>query len=93
MRDPSPARLAEARANVAASGRTLFVIAEQPSFVPYEPGVRADPDPFYVAAVTKWPERLESVPQSANFYTVPLYLGEVNSDGTVDPVRSPARTT
>jgi hypothetical protein len=86
MADPSPAQLAEVRANVEAAGRTLYVIAEQPQFVPYEPGLPADPGSFFTAAVAKWPERLETVPNGAHRYLVPLYLGEVNADGTVRPV-------
>lgn len=84
--DPSPSLLAQVRANVEASGRTLYVISEQVRFVPYEPGVPADPGSFFTAAVSKWPERLESVLQTASRYVVPLYLGEVNVDGKVRPV-------
>ncbi len=87
MAEPSPSRLARVRGNVAASGRTLYVIAEQARFVPYQAGAPADPGAFSTVSVTKWPERLESVPQSAHRYAVPLYLGEVNADGTVRPVR------
>lgn len=86
MADPSPSLLAQVHANVGASGRTLYVIAEQPRFVPYEPGVPDDPGAFSTVTVTKWPERLESVPQSAHNYEVPVYLGEVNADGTVRPL-------
>jgi NHL repeat len=47
MADPSPAQLAEVRANVEATGRTLYVISEEAQFVPYEPGQPADPGSFY----------------------------------------------
>lgn len=86
MADPTPSLLAQVHANVGASGRTLYVIAEQPRFMPFEPGVPDDPGAFSTVTVTKWPERLESVPQSAHNYEVPVYLGEVNADGTVRPV-------
>jgi hypothetical protein len=86
MADPSPARLAEVRANVESAGRTLYVISEHAQFVPYEPGQPADPGSFFTAAVAKWPERLEGVPNGAHRYLVPLYLGEVNADGTVRPI-------
>jgi hypothetical protein len=86
MPDPSPARLAEVRANVEATGRTLYVISEQAQFVPYEPGQPADPGSFSTVEVAKWPERLGGVPNGAHRYLVPLYLGEVNADGTVRPI-------
>jgi hypothetical protein len=86
MADPSPARLAEVRANVEATGRTLYVISEQAQFVPYEPGQPADPGSFSTVEVAKWPERLGGVPNGAHRYQVPLYLGEVNADGTVRPI-------
>lgn len=87
MDAPTTAALAEVRRSVSSHDRTLFVIAEAARFIPVVNGRnRAEPRPFYTVRVSRWPERLLGVPDAPLHYDVPLYLGQVNPDGTVTMV-------
>lgn len=87
MATPTAPALAQVRQNAARSGRALYVIAESPGAVPFV-ATASNPRPFFVAHVTKLPERLTEVPGGPNHYDVPLFLGAVGSDGRVTPVRA-----
>lgn len=81
---PTARQLAQVRAAAGGTGRILYVLAESPDSVPYAVGVT--PEPFFVAPVSKWPERLVDTPQHGNSYRVPVYLGIVEEGGTVRPL-------
>jgi 4-amino-4-deoxy-L-arabinose transferase and related glycosyltransferases of PMT family len=85
MAVPNPSALARVRAAASVHDRRLYVIAEKADSVPFAVGVTR-PAPFFVAHVTKLPERLMDVPAGPNAYDVPVFLGVVDPDGRVKPV-------
>ncbi|HEY9474153.1 MAG TPA: glycosyltransferase family 39 protein [Mycobacteriales bacterium] len=89
MAVPNAPALARVRADADLHGRRLYVIAEKAAAVPFVAGAAA-PRPFFVAHVTKLPERLADVPAGPNSYDVPVFLGVVGPDGRVTPVPASA---
>ena len=80
--DPSTDQLARMRAAVLAQGRTLYVLATDPSRLPYAAG-GAGPPPFSRVDTTRWPSTLYTTPVRAMRESVSVYLGTVSADGRV----------
>lgn len=83
--DPSAGQLARMRASVLAQGRTLYVLATDPSGLPYATE-SLDPPPFSQVDTTRWPSTLYTTPVRAMHESVSVYLGTVTAAGRVVPI-------
>jgi hypothetical protein len=72
----------ELAAAAAASRRPLFVLTTQPSLV----WPSSEPPPFSTTSVTRWQERVSGPPNRERVDTRRLWLGYVQTDGTVVPI-------
>jgi Dolichyl-phosphate-mannose-protein mannosyltransferase len=77
-------RVASVQQAVSAHGRTLFVLAGDPSQLAYDGPV---PPAFSSRTFTRWPSTVETPPTEPVRQTVRLYLGRAEPDGRVTPVR------
>jgi hypothetical protein len=82
---PTSAQLATVRASLLASGRTLYVLSEDPSQIPF---VRSalHPEPFSSVATSRWPSTLHTTPVGSATERVTVYLGVVLPSGRVEPL-------
>jgi hypothetical protein len=85
--DPSTAQLARMQASVLAQGRTLYVLATDPSRLPYS-AETSDPPPFSQVDTARWPSTLYTTPVRAMHESVAVYLGTVNAAGRVVAITS-----
>jgi hypothetical protein len=85
----SATQLATARTSVAQNGKTLYVLAVDPSKIAFDPS-KGPVVPFSVAATTRWPSTLHTAPTGPATEVVPVYLGRVEGNGLVDPI-APSR--
>jgi hypothetical protein len=85
---PLPVELAAMRSAALSHGRTLFVLAQNPDFVPVAPG--SAKEPFSVVTVQRWPTQINVAPTLADTQTYAMYLYVVDPAGSAQPV-PPAR--
>ena len=77
-------QVADAAHAVSAHGRTLYVVASNPSQLTFDGPV---PPAFFTAVFTRWPSTLEMVPTEPIDQTVQVYLGRAEADGRVIPTQ------
>ena len=78
----SPRQVGDAARAVSAHGRTLYVVASNPSQLTFDGPV---PPAFFTAVFTRWPSTLEMAPTEPIEQTVRVYLGRAEADGRVVP--------
>jgi hypothetical protein len=89
LMDAKPAQLAEIRTSVEQHGKTLYVLAVDPTDIAFDP----DGGPvtaLSVAKTTRWPSTLHTTPVGSMSEVVPVYLGLVEADGLVKPISAPS---
>ncbi len=82
----TPAQLAQVRASLLQHGKTLYVLAEDPSKIKT---VTGKPTVFSRAATTRWPSTLHVTPTKPAVEIVTVYLGLVQPDGLAQTLRRP----
>jgi hypothetical protein len=82
----SPRQVADAAHAVSGHGRTLYVVAANPSQLTFDGPV---PPAFFTAVFTRWPSTLEMAPTEPIEQTVRVYLGRAEADGRVVPTQHP----
>jgi hypothetical protein len=85
LMNATPTQLAAIRSSVADHGKTLYVLAVDPTKVTFDPAGGAV-RPLSVAKTTRWPSTLHTTPVGPMTETVPVYLGRVEADGLVEPI-------
>lgn len=80
----SARQVADAARAVSAHGRTLYVVASNPSQLTFDGPV---PPAFFTAVFTRWPSTLEEAPTEPIEQTVRVYLGRAEADGRVVPTQ------
>jgi hypothetical protein len=80
----SARQVADAERAVGAHGRTLYVVASNPSQLTFDGPV---PPPFFTAVFTRWPSTVEMPPTEPIEQTVRVYLGRAKADGRVVPTQ------
>ncbi|MEP6598383.1 MAG: glycosyltransferase family 39 protein [Actinomycetota bacterium] len=80
----TPSQLGAVRGAVAATGRTLYVLAADPKQLTYAGDVPNRP--FSIAEMSRWPSTLNTPPRDAVDHVVQVYLASVLEDGRVVPV-------
>ena len=78
----SSAQVADAARAVSSHGRTLYVVASNPTQLTFDGPV---PPAFFTAVFTRWPSTLEMPPTEPIEQTVRVYLGRAEADGRVVP--------
>ena len=78
----SPRQVADAAQAVSGHGRTLYVVASNPSQLTFDGPV---PPAFFTAVFTRWPSTLEMAPTEPIEQIVRVYLGRAEADGRVVP--------
>jgi hypothetical protein len=77
-------QVADAARAVSSHGRTLYVVASNPTQLTFDGPV---PPAFFTAVFTRWPSTLEMPPTEPVEQTVRVYLGRAEADGRVVPTR------
>jgi hypothetical protein len=80
----SAGQVADAARAVSSHGRTLYVVASNPTQLTFDGPV---PPAFFTAVFTRWPSTLEMPPTEPVEQTVRVYLGRAEADGRVVPTR------
>jgi len=80
----SSGQVADAARAVSSHGRTLYVVASNPTQLTFDGPV---PPAFLTAVFTRWPSTLETPPTEPIEQTVRVYLGRAEADGRVVPTR------
>jgi hypothetical protein len=80
----SAGQVADAERAVSAHGRTLYVVASDPSQLTFDGPV---PQTFFTAVLTRWPSALEMAPTEPVEQTIRVYLGRAEADGRVVPTQ------
>jgi hypothetical protein len=78
----SPRQVADAARAASAHGRSLYVVASNPSQLTFDGPV---PPVFFTAVFTRWPSTLGMAPTEPIEQTVRVYLGRAETDGRVVP--------
>lgn len=81
---PLPAELVSIRAAAQAHGKTLYVLAQNPDFLPLAPG--ASRTPFSVVTVQRWPTQINVAPKLPDTQNYAMYLADVDVSGLAHPV-------
>ena len=80
----SSGQVADAARAVSSHGRTLYVVASNPTQLTFDGPV---PPAFFTAVFNRWPSTLEMPPTEPVEQTVRVYLGRAEADGRVVPIR------
>lgn len=81
---PLPAELSSIRTAAAEHGRTLYVLAQSPDFLPLAPS--APRTPFSTITVQRWPTEINVAPKMPDVQTYSMYLAVVDASGMAQPV-------
>jgi hypothetical protein len=83
----APEQLAAVRRAVAAHGRVLYVLSQDPARATYADGVQ--PGAFSTVTVQRWPTQINVAPDEADQQTYTMFLSTVDDRGFAHPVTRP----